>query len=109
MVCRMTPIDPTIVIERMAGRLRAAGAPHPVSGAAAVAARGHARMGQDEFAEQAGLLVSVVERAERGDTPFGELPRRIGSGVAATGADILALADLEQTWRNQSPPFVAVP
>ena len=105
MVCRMTSIDPTVVIERMAGRLRAAGAPHPVSGAAAVAARGHARMGQGEFAEQAELPVSVVERAERGDTAFGELPRRIGSVVAATGADILALADLEQTWRNQ-PPLV---
>ena len=103
MVCRMTSIDPTVVIERMAGRLRAAGAPHPVSGAAAVAARGHARMGQGEFAEQAELPVSVVERAERGDTAFGELPRRIGSVVAATGADILALADLEQTWRNQPP------
>lgn len=109
MVCRMTPIDPTAVIERMAGRLRAAGAPHPVSGAAAVAARGHARMGQDEFAQQEGLSVSIVERAERGDTAFGQLPGIIASGVAATGADLLALADLEQTWRNQPPTFATAP
>ena len=105
----MTPIDPTIVIERMAGRLRSTGAPHPVAGAVAVAARGHARMGQHEFAQREGLSVSLVERAERGDTAFGQLPGPIASGVAATGADLLALADLEQTWRNEPPIFATAP
>ena len=106
MVRRMTPIDPTVVIERMATRLRSQGATHPVAGAIAVAARGHMRMGQCEFAVAVDLPVELVRSAETGAIPFGELPAAIGEHVGAAGADLLALADLEAAWRNE-PPFRA--
>lgn len=103
----MTPIDPTLVIERMARRLRSEGAAHPVAGAVAVAARGHARLAIAEFAGAVALSVEVVESAERGTVPFGELPAAIGAQAGETGADLLALADLEAEWRAQPPSRAA--
>ena len=99
----MTPIDPTVVIERMAKRLRSEGATHPVAGAVAVAARGRARLDQAAFAESAELPVDLVRSAEQGELALGQLPSRIGTVISATGADLLALADLEATWRNGQP------
>ncbi len=99
----MNRIDPTLVIERMARQLRAAGAAHPVAGAVALAARGHARMAQTEFAGHTELLVDVVRCIERGEMPFGDLPASIGSVATAAGADLLALADLETIWRTEPP------
>jgi hypothetical protein len=97
----MTGIDPTVVIERMARRLRADCAPHPVAGAVAVAARGHACLALHEFADVMCLPVEAVRSAELGLVAFGELPAAIGAQVGATGADLLALADLEVEWRGR--------
>ncbi len=99
----MTNIDPTAVIERMARRLRASGAPHPVAGAVSLAARGRTRLGQADFAATVELLADTVDSAERGDVPFGSLPPEIGLIAAATGADLLTLADLETHWRTGPP------
>ena len=99
----MTAIDPTVVIERMARRLRSQGVANPVAGAVSVAARGHVRMAQPEFAAAVGLPVELVRSAETGVVPFGELPASMGEHVGATGADLLALADLEAVWRNDPP------
>lgn len=103
----MTAIDPTVVIERMARRLRDEGAAHPVAGAVALAARGHACLPLPEFAASVGLAVENVRSAELGWVAFGELPAAIGAQVGETGADLLALADLEVEWRR-SPPARAV-
>jgi hypothetical protein len=100
----MTGIDPTIVIERMARRLRADRAPHPVAGAVALAARGHTCLPLDEFASSVGLPADEVRSAELGLVAFGELPAAIGAQVGAAGADLLALADLEVEWRGRRPP-----
>ena len=99
----MTHIDPTAVIERMARRLRARGAPHPVAGAVSLAARGHTRLDRADFAATVELLADTVDCAERGDVPFGSLPPEIGLIAAATGADLLTLADLETHWRTDPP------
>lgn len=103
----MTAIDPTVVIERMARRLRASGAAHPVAAAVSVAARGHTRMPVEEFAVAAELPAEFVRAAERGVVAFGELPPAIGIQVGDTGADILALADLEASWRDGPPSRAA--
>lgn len=105
----MIGIDPTVVIERMARRLRAEGAAHPVAGAVALAARGHARMDAGEYAEAVGLPVEVVGSAESGDISFGQLPATVGEQAGALGADLLALADLEASWRNGLPASAAGP
>ncbi len=102
----MSAIDPTVVIERMARRLRADGAEHPVAAAVSVAARGHACLGLHEFADAVELPAELVRSAELGSVAFGELPAAIGAQVGETGADLLALADLEAEWRN-APPIVA--
>ncbi|MEQ8842350.1 MAG: hypothetical protein RIB98_15300 [Acidimicrobiales bacterium] len=99
----MRPIDPTVVIERMAGRFRAGGTMNPVAAAVSVAARGHACLSLHDFAESIGLPVETVRSAELGAVAFGELPPAIGGRAGATGADLLALADLEATWRNDPP------
>ena len=99
----MTGIDPTIVIERMARRLRADHAPHPVAGAVALAARGHAGLPLHEYAAAAGLPAEAIRSAELGLVAFGELPAVIGAQVGETGADLLALADLEVQWRSGPP------
>ncbi len=99
----MSLLDPTLVIEQMARRLRAGGATHPVAGAVSLAARGHARMAQIEFAQHADLLVDLVRSSERGEVAFGDLPASIGSVATAAGADLLALADLEMCWRTEPP------
>ena len=109
MVRRMSAIDPTLVIERMARRLRAEGAVHPVAAAVAVAARGHARMAVEVFAGAVELPVEAVRSAEVGSVPFGSLPGAIGVQAGATGADLLALADLEAEWRNGPPASAAAP
>lgn len=105
----MTAIDPTVVIERMARRLRAHGAQHPVAGAVSVAARGHARMAPEVYAAAIGLSREAVESAESGEIAFGELPSVVGSQAGALGVDLLALADLEATWRNDPPALAADP
>lgn len=103
----MSPIDPTRTIERMARRLRSQGAPHPVAGAVALAARGTRRLGPEDFAVEVGLLADVVHAAEAGEVPLGRLPAEIGALAFATGADLLALTDLEREWRRE-PPAAAV-
>lgn len=100
----MSSFDPTLTIERMARRLRSRGAAHPVAGAVALAARGSRRLGADDFAVEMGLLGDVVRSAERGDVPLGSLPTEIGALAFATGADLLALTDLERQWRRDPPP-----
>jgi hypothetical protein len=105
----MTPIDPTVVIERMARRLRSEGATHPVAGALATAVRGHARMAQADFAAATGVPVEILRSAETGATAFGELPAAIGEQASATGADFLALADLDAAWRADPPAQAAWP
>jgi hypothetical protein len=105
----MTPIDPTVVIERMARRLRAGGAQHPVAGAVAVAARGHARMALEVFAGAVELPAETVRSAELGDVAFGSLPAAIGAHAGATGADLLALADLEAEWGSGPSVSAAAP
>ncbi|GJM36789.1 MAG: hypothetical protein DHS20C19_01560 [Acidimicrobiales bacterium] len=96
----MTSIDPTRTIERMASRLRSEGVEHPVAGAVALAARGHARMAPEAFADVAVLPIEVVQSAEAGSVAFGALPVAIGLYAGATGADLMVLADLEAEWRR---------
>jgi len=98
----MTRIDPTIVIERMAGGLRSAGADHPVAGAVALAARGHCRLEQGEFAATVGCSVEHIRSTEIGDIAFGDLPDHVGDAAVVLGVDLFALADLEQEWRNDA-------
>ncbi len=96
----MTRIDPTLVIERMARRIRTSGAAHPVAAAVALAARGHMRLDQIEFAANVGRSVDHVRSNEAGTVAFGDLPSEVGSAAASTGADLLALADLEKEWQE---------
>ena len=98
----MTRIDPTIVIERMAGGLRSAGAHHPVAGAVALAARGHVRLEQREFAGTVGCSVEHIRSTEIGDVAFGDLPAHVGDAAVVLGVDLLALADLEQAWQAET-------
>jgi hypothetical protein len=96
----MSGVDPTNVIERMASGLRSAGAAHPVAGAVALAARGHARLDQRDFAASVGESVDHVHSTEVGEIAFGDLPLHVGNTAAALGIDLLALADLENTWHT---------
>ena len=84
----MTPIDPTVVVERMARRLRSDGADHPVAGAVALAARGATKLPLHAFARSVDLLPDVVVNAERGAVALGDLPSEIGALAFATGADL---------------------
>ncbi|MEZ5247176.1 MAG: hypothetical protein R2707_18965 [Acidimicrobiales bacterium] len=105
----MSGIDPTVVIERMARRLRADRAPHPVAGAVALAARGHTCLTLHEFAAVVDLPAATVRSAELGCVAFGELPSAIGAQAGETGADLLSLADLEVEWRSGPPASAAAP
>ena len=105
----MTALDPPVVIERMARRLRAGGTAHPVAAAVSVAARGHARLSLHEFADAVEVPTEIVRSAELGSIAFGELPAAIGAQVGETGADLLALADLESEWRDEPPASAAGP
>jgi len=109
MVRRVTAIDPTVVIERMARRLRAEGAEHPVAAALAVAARGHARLTAHEYAASVGLPVDLIDSAETGGIAFSDLPMVVGEQTGAIGADLLSLADLEASWRTDPPIRAAAP
>jgi hypothetical protein len=99
----MNGIDPTRTVERLAERLRAAGASHPVAGAVSLAARGHARLDVGAWADLVELPATDVAAAEAGSVPFGELPGPIGRRADAIGLDLLSLADLERTWRSVPP------
>ncbi len=105
----MSGVDPTNVIERMASGLRSAGAAHPVAGAVALAARGHARLDQREFAASVGQSVDHIQSTEIGEIAFGDLPPHVGNTAAALGVDLLALADLENAWHTapDGPPSMA--
>ena len=103
----MTRIDPTLVLEHMARRLRTGGAAHPVAGAVALAARGHTRLDHIEFAADVGRSLELVSSNEGGGVAFGDLPSDIGMAVVAAGADLLALADLEKEWQNHPPDQAA--
>lgn len=96
----MSGLDPTNVIERLASGLRSVSAAHPVAGAVALAVRGHARLDRREFAARVGQSVEHVRSAEDGEIAFCDLPRHVGDTAAALGLDLLALADLEHTWRT---------
>ena len=106
MVRGVTGLDPTDVVEHFARRLRRLGAPHPVAGAVALAARGTTRLAAPDFSALVRLPVEVVGRAERGEIAFGELAPPIGAAAASTGADLLALADLAREWSDAPYPEV---
>jgi hypothetical protein len=95
----MSRIDPTLTIERLARRLRRAGAVHPVAGAVAQAARGASCLSLPRFSALMDLSPRSVGMAERGEVPFGELAPCVGRAASCAGADLLALADLELEWR----------
>lgn len=102
MVRRVSAIDPTLTIERLARRMHDASVPHPVAAAVAQAARGCARMSPTEFATLLGITTGAVERSEAGDVAFGDLLPQLGLAVAMSGADLLGLADLEAQWRHHA-------
>jgi len=92
--------DATAMCELLGRRLAARGAPHPIAGAVALAARGHLGLGQGEFADLTGLDVSCLAEAEMGRVPFGRLPREFGWILDdIEGLDLLALATLERETR----------
>jgi hypothetical protein len=103
----MNGIDPTLVIEHLARRLRRGGAAHPVAAAISLAARGATCLAAPEFSTLVDLPVETVARSERGEISFGELAPSIGAAAAATGADLLALADLSLEWRGAPYPDVS--
>jgi hypothetical protein len=103
----MNRIDPTLTIERLARRLRRAGAAHPVAGAVAQAARGASCLSLPQFSVLMDVSRQSVAMAEQGEVPFGELAPCIGRAAASTGADLLALADLELEWRAVAPEAVS--
>jgi len=92
--------DATAMCELLALRLDEQGARHPVAGAVALAARGHLGLAQREFAQFVGLDSADVQSSEKGEVPFGELPRELGSVLAQIeGLDLLALADMSRATR----------
>lgn len=92
--------DATAMCEHLALRLQRAGAPHPVAGAVALAARGHLGVTMHEFAEMVGLGVADLGAIEGGSVPFGCLPRELGAVLDdIEGLDLLALADAARSTR----------
>jgi hypothetical protein len=97
------PTDLTRVCERLALRLRDSGAPHPVAAAVVLAARGHQGVDQATFADRHDLPVATVERAERGEIPWEDLPDIIGDLLEALpSVELLSLADLDTELRPRS-------
>lgn len=93
------------LLERVAVRLAHEGAAHPVAGAAALAARGHAGMDQAAFARAHELAVETVDAAERGDLPLNELPETLLSIVVDhPGLDLVAIERLDARMRALPGP-----
>ncbi len=85
--------DATAMCELLGKRLAASGAPHPMAGAVALAARGHLGLDQEVFAGLVGIEVSDLSEAEAGMVPFGRLPRELDWILEdIKGLDLLALA-----------------
>lgn len=91
------PADLMGLLERVAVRLAHDGAPHPVAGATALAARGHAGVDQAAFALAHTLTVEAVVAAERGDLALNELPEAMLLIVVDhPGLDLVAIEDLDR-------------
>jgi len=85
--------DATAMCELLGRRLAVRGAPHPIAGAVALAARGHLGLDQKGFADLIGLGVTEISEAETGMVPFGRLPCELDWVLEdIEGLDLLALA-----------------
>jgi hypothetical protein len=88
-----TAVDVTRLVERLAHRLAASGARHPVAAAVAIACRGNTARDLDSFASWVGLPHPLLMACEAGEVAFADLPDAVLTHHE--GLDLLALADLD--------------
>ncbi len=93
-------------MERLAQRVRAEGAAHPVAAALARAARMSVLEGAEDFARRIGIDVAAIHTAESGRLRFGALPAAYDHTFAALELDLLWLAHLEREWECSGPERV---
>jgi hypothetical protein len=84
--------DVVAFVERLAERLQAGGAAHPVAAAVALAARGRTTLDRAGYAGLVGLSVATVEAMEEGRVAFGDLPDVLVDWLEPT--QLLQLAEL---------------
>lgn len=75
------------LLEQLTERLRRQGFPHPAAAAAALAARGEARLDPDSFARRSGVDVDLVLRAEAGLVSVDELPPGLHPPPTSSGPE----------------------
>ena len=94
-------IDLTTTVEVIAVRLLQRGAPHPVSAALALAARGQDGTTVAEFADTHGLSVADLLAIEAGTVALEDLPDQIAEALdRRSRIDLLAMADLDTDIRR---------
>jgi transcriptional regulator with XRE-family HTH domain len=82
----MTPTMPNaeirvVLFERLAERLRQAGANHPDAAAVALVARGDSGLDQAEFAQEIGCAVSRLIAIERGEVEIESALSELADGL----------------------------
>ncbi len=81
--------DLTRLCERLAERLHAEGAEHPVEAAVALTARGHRGVGPDEFCEQIGVEPGALQAVEAGGVAWASFPPALELAIRDTpGIDL---------------------
>jgi hypothetical protein len=80
--------DLTRLCERLAERLRCAGAEHPCVAAVALAVRGLAGLTVEEFALMTGVSGWRIDEIERGDSSWSDLPPGLLQRVACVELEI---------------------
>lgn len=82
----------TLLIQRLAEHLADDGAPHPVTGALALAVRGRSGVDRAAFAREVALSIETLTLVESGQLPLDDLPPVISERIPLLGVDLDALA-----------------
>lgn len=90
----------TTLTERIAIRLAAQGAEHPVAAAVTIAVRGMSRLGPVEYAEALGLAPADVRALEAGTVALGELPPSLWKLIHDHELEPVMLVDLDKQLRD---------
>jgi hypothetical protein len=88
--------DLTSFCERLAERLSARGAAHPVAAAVALAARGAHGVDVGTFANDIGVAARALRQVEAGTVAFADLPDELACAYARIpSANLFLTADLD--------------
>ena len=91
----------TTLTERIAIRLAADGAEHPVAAAVAIALRGIGRQERNQFADSLAIAPADLHALEAGTVPLAALPKALWALVHEHDLDPVQLVDLDHQLRGR--------